>query len=269
MDILNPNRASAQDKLENYLAGQKLMKRHIDKGEGTEVGNPTQFSDTLLRARRQHIGKNPIVPNMADYTNWILYDRIVFAAGTNIPVNFKLFTVPNGSGGKTKVDTNLSQPSQLPQPYWINVTHIGFSWTPNVLEIDLMNFLTQAYMEFWVNDKVYSEGPYQCYPGMTGPYGFSTNTQQSVFDNGMPTGVQSMYDLRLPAGINLGTDSNGNAVITDGLTGINILQSQLFKIENYLPGGVLGLQASTLTPNPGTGLTLQCFLHGVLSRSVQ
>ena len=75
-------------------------------------------------------------------------------------------------------------------------------------------------MEFWVNDKIYSEGPYQCYAGNTGVYGYSTLTQDSGVNNGIPTGVQSMYDLRLPAGINLGSGSNGAAVVTDGLTGI-------------------------------------------------
>ena len=61
-----------------------------------------------MRARRQHIGSNPIVPNMADYTNWIYYDRIIFAAGTSVPTQFQLFVVPYNQGGKTKVDTNLT-----------------------------------------------------------------------------------------------------------------------------------------------------------------
>ena len=206
---------------------------------------------------------------MADYTNWIYYDRIVFGAGTNIPTQFQLFVVPYNTGGKTKVDTNVQLPSQLPQPYWMNVTHIGFSWLPNVLDLDLVAFLSKSYMEFWVNDKIYSEGPYVAYPGNTGVYGYSTLTNDQGVNNGIPTGVQSMYDLRLPSGINLGMDANGQPVVTNGLTGINILQSQIFMIKNYLPAGVLGLSASTLTPNPGTGLTLYCYLHGILSRSVQ
>jgi len=260
--------ATQADRIANYVAGQKLLKNYIDKGEGVEIGNPTQFSDTLMRARRQHIGSNPIVPNMADYTNWITYDRIVFAAGASIPTTFQLFAVPYNQGGKTKVDTNLQLAGQFPQPYWMNVTHIGFSWLPNAIDVDVNNFLSQSYMEFWVNDKIYSEGPYQAYAGNTGLYGYSTQTGDQGISNGMPTGVQSMYDLRLPAGINLGTGPNG-PVVTDGLTGINILQSQIFSIKNYLPAGALTLTAANATPTPGTGLTLYVYLHGILSRSVQ
>ncbi len=261
--------ASIADKVANYEAGQRLMKGYAERGEGAEIGNPTQFSDTLLRARRQHIGKNPIVPNMADYTNWIYYDRIVFAPGVTIPTQFQLFVIPYNTGGKTKVDTNLQLAGQLPQPYWINVTHIGFSWLPNALDVDINNFISQSYMEFWVNDKIYSEGPYQCYAGNTGVYGYSTQTSDQGVNNGMPSGVQSMYDLRLPAGINLGTGASGSPVVTDGLTGINILQSQIFSIKNYLPAGALALTAATAAPNAGTGLSLYVYLHGILSRSVQ
>ena len=276
--MMNKNFASPQDRLENYLAGQRLMKRikdnensRVDLGSPAgEIGSPSALTKMFLKARQALLGHNPIVPNMADYTNWILYDRIVFAAGSNIPVNFKLFVVPNGTSGKTKVDTNMSQPSQLPQPYWINATHIGFFWLPNTIELDIVNFISQSYFEFWVNDKIYSEGPYQAYPAMVGLQGNTTQTAVSAQSNGMPTGIQTMYDLRLPGGISLGLDPNtGKSVITDGLTGINIYQSQLFKIENNLPAGVLALTAANASPNPGTGLTLYCFLHGILSRSVQ
>jgi hypothetical protein len=257
--------AGPDDRFNNYAAGQALMKR---SSKVTEIGNPTQHSDSLLKARRQHIGSNPIVPNMADYTNWIYYDRIVYAAGASIPTTFQLFVVPYNQGGKTKVDTNLQLAGQLPQPYWINVTHIGFSWLPNALDVDINNFISQSYFEFWVNDKIYSEGPFQCYAGNTGVYGYSTQTSDQGVNNGIPSGVQSMYDLRLPAGINLGSGASG-PVVTDGLTGINILQSQIFSVKCYLPNGALALTSGTATPNAGTGLTLYAYLHGILSRSVQ
>jgi hypothetical protein len=262
------NHMTQEDRLANYIAGKELQKGS-KRVEATEIGNPTQFSGALLNARKQHIGKNPIVPNMADYTNWIYYDRIAYAAGTAVPTQFQLFVVPYNTGGKTKVDTNLSLASQLPQPYWINATHIGFSFLPNTLDLDLVAFLNQSYFEFWVNDKIYSEGPFQAYPGNTGVYGYSTLTNDQGVNNGLPTGVQTMYDLRLPAGINLGMGTDGSIVTTDGLTGINILQSQIFNIKCFLPAGALNLTASTATPNPGTGLTVYVYLHGVLSRSVQ
>ena len=266
--MVNKGFVTPEERLENYLSGQRLLKRVKENTNSiANIGPTTAITKMFLEARRQGINSNPIVPNMADYTNWILYDRIVFAAGANVPVNFKLFVVPNGAAGKTKVDTNLDQPSQLPQPYWMNATHMGFFWQPNVAEADIVAFLAQSYFEFWVNNKIYSEGPYQCYGANVGLAGNTLATAGNL-SNGWPSGIQTMYDLRLPAGINLGVSAQtGQAVITDGLTGINILQSQLFKIENFLPGGALALAAAN--PITGTGLSLYCFLHGVLSRSVQ
>lgn len=268
---MNDNFRTEQDFIDNYSAGQLMRRKfasdHTVKQDQAQMGNEEILTTALQRARRQHIAPNPIVPNMADYVNWLLYDRYIVAAGSAVPVNFQLFTVPIGTNNKTKVDTNLDLVSQLPQPYWMNVTHIGFYWMPNMLLTDIINFLEQSYFEFWVNNKVYIEGPHMVYPGGAGIYGFSTIQGQQVADNGHPSNG-NLYDLRLPAGINLGSDTSGNAVVTDGITGINILQSQNFKIQDYLPGGALTLTASTANPN-GTGMYLYCFLHGILSRSVQ
>lgn len=262
------NFRSSNDLRDNYLAGKKLMQGAIDKGTAPEVKSETILNKMFRMARRQHLAPNPIVPNMADYVNWILYDRFVFTAGGTIPTVFNFFTVPIGTAGKTKVDTNLDQVSQLPQPYWMNVTHIGMFQSPNTIQTDILNLWNQSYLEYWVNNKVYVEGPLQCFPGGAGLYGTSVQTGTSTLDNGEPLNG-NLYDLRLPAGLNLGNDPSGNAVVTNGLIGINILQSQNFKVAVNLPGGALTLTASNVSPIPGTGLTLQCFLHGVLSRSVQ
>ena len=152
--------------------------------------------------------------------------------------------------------------SQLPQPYWMNATHLGFYFNPNTLEADVVNLTTQSYMEFWVNNKIYLEGPLQCFQGGAGIVGNTAQTGSAILSNGMPQGNSMMYDLRLPAGLNLGN------LTSDGLTGITILQSQLFKILIQLPGGALTLTSGTATPTPGTGLTIQAFIHGHLSRSV-
>lgn len=258
--ILSMNHATAADIRENYLAGQLLRNGW---GSKPEIGESisTKISQ-FFRGRKQHHMHNPIVPNMADYVNWVLYDRLVTAAGGTIPATTGLFTIPIGQSSKTKVDTNLDLVSQLPQPYWINCTHMGFYWEPNTLMLDVVNLLHQSYCEFWVNNKIYLEGPLMCFQGGAGAYGSTAQTGGTINSNGMPQGNSMMFDLRLPAGLNLGS------LTSDGLTGITILQSQLFKVVINLPGGALTLTASTATPTPGVGLTLYAFIHGHLSRSV-
>jgi hypothetical protein len=237
------------------------------EGQG-KVGFRFNLESAYRRAQKFARKCNPIVQNMNDYVQWVFYDRATFAQGSNVPVNFKLFTTPIGQSSKTKVDTNLEQPQRINDPGWMNSTGLGFYFDSSNLLLDIQNFLAQAYMEFWVGSKVYLEGPYQCYPGAAGLYGVSTSTAQQTFTNGIPQ-IGNMFDMRLPGGMNLGQDQAGNAVVADGLLGVTILQTQLLKVENNLPGGVLALTASTATPNPGTGLRLSAYLTGTYSRGVQ
>jgi hypothetical protein len=176
---------------------------------------------------------------------------------------------------KTKVDTNLEQVSRLPDPQWFNTTGLGVYFNVNAAPIDIENFIATEYIEFWVSQKVYLEGPPQCFPSAAGLYAanamsltaaataFVTNTV-----NGWPN-AQNLYDVRLPAGLNLGINDAGQMVTADGLIGITILQGQSFNVQFKADGGAMTLALAAATPIPGVGLTVSCYLHGILSRGVQ
>ena len=217
------------------------------------------FRDAVRRVKAQ----NPISPNQADIVSWILYDRFIYAAGATIPAKFTFYSVPSGSGGKTNVDTNMTQVKRLEDPQWFNTVGLGFYFNPNILLSDLNGFLNTEYMNFWVGNKTYLTGPVQNFPGAAGVTGFSTKTAESFYVNGQADPMK-YYDLRLPAGLAI-----GNQGTTDGLIGITILQGQAFWIDMLADGGGYTLAASTATPSPGTGLTIMSFLYGVLSRGVQ
>lgn len=196
----------------------------------------------------------PIMPNTADIVNWWLYDRNIVAAGANTGNRIVFFNVPIGGAGKTKEDTNLEQVQRLPDPQWMNVTHIGFFFAPNMWKNDVDNFIHDYYYEFWVGQKVYSEGPVQCAPGGAGFPGFDTRNNEAGVTNGLPL-LSNMMDLRLPAGTDIG------GVGANGITGINILQGQNFHVD--VLGTPVGMTAGQ------AGLDLMCFLYGILSRGVQ
>lgn len=234
------------------------------------------FDDVEIRDKKYRL-RNPIQPNTADIVNWLLYDRITFAAGTTVPNLVRLFVAPIGSGAKTKVDTNLEQVSRLPDPQWFNTTGVGFYFNPNAAPADVDSFLATEYMEFWVSQKVYLEGPMQCFPGAAGvnitAVSLATppvagNYVDNIV-NGWPS-VHNLYDVRLPAGLNLGINDQGTMVTADGLIGVTILQGQSFHVELKADGGGATLVAATgVTPINGTGLTVSSYLHGILSRGVQ
>lgn len=246
---------------------------HDVKDKKVSAGRADAFlRDAKARFRKQ----NPISPNQADYVNWPLYDRITFAAAATVPALVKLFVSPIGQNSKTKVDTNLTQVSTLEAPQWFNATGLSVYFNPNVAPADLVSFLSTEYLEFWVSQKVYAEGPLDIYPGSggifantsVGPITTAATAYSTTSTNGWPS-IHNMYDLRLPAGLPLGTDTTGANVVADGIIGVTILQSQSFNVQFKADGGGASMIANNAVPIAGVGLTLNCRLHGILSRGVQ
>lgn len=250
-----------------------ITQNSLNKRVG-KVGFKTSFNEFVRAAKRKSSKlENPIAPNQADIVKWILYDRFVFQASTTIPNNFKFFTQPIGTNGKTKVDTNLDQVQRLPDPLWFNTEGIGFYFSNSTSPTDITGFMDSEYMEYWVGQKVYIEGPIQFYPPGGGLWG-SVNggtTATAVVQNGQSR-TDNVFDVRLPAGIHLGVDATNTPIVTDGLIGITILQGQQFRVEMNAPLGGWALTPTTpVAPNPfaGGGMKIMCVLHGILSRGVQ
>lgn len=241
--------------------------RSLNKRAG-KVGFRTSLTEFFRAAKRRIRHQNPIAPNQADIVKWIIWDRFQFAPGTTVPNNYKFFTQPIGTAGKTKIDTNMDQVQRLSDPLWFNTEGIGFFFGTINLLTDINAFLQSEYVEFWVGQKVYLEGPVQCFPAGVGLTGISEGgTAPQAFTLGVPR-CDNVFDVRLPAGIHLGVDANNVPIVTDGLIGVTILQGQQFRIEMNAPMGGAALAASTATP-PGTGLTTMAYLYGILSRGVQ
>lgn len=241
--------------------------KSLDKARG-KVGFRTSLTEFFRSAKQRVRRTNPIAPNQADIVKWILWDRFQFAPGTTVPNNFKFFTQPIGTAGKTKIDTNMDQVQRLADPLWFNTEGIGFFFGSTNILTDINAFIQSEYCEFWVGQKVYCEGPVQCFPAGVGVSGMAAgSTDITTWGNGIPR-IDNIYDLRLPAGIHLGVDANNVPIITDGLIGVTILQGQQFRIEMNAPMGGAALAAPSATP-PGTGLTVMAYLYGILSRGVQ
>lgn len=262
--------------LKNVREGNGFNLNLSDIASKGKVSARDTFGSFMKAAKRRIRGTNPIAPNQADIVNWILYDRISFAAAAVVPNLTRLFVTPIGTSSKTKVDTNLDQVSRLPDPLWFNITQMGFFFNNNVLAIDLDAFFNSEYMELWVGQKTYLEGPVQCFPSGAGRFGAPTLGTMTAAatnvgnnqGNGWPV-LSNLYDVRLPGGLNLGVDAGGQPVVADGLIGITILQGQQFNVQLKADGGGATMAASGAVPVPGTGLTVACYLHGILSRGVQ
>lgn len=263
----------------------------IDKLRSARANAPSgnitlvsKFSDSygkdsfLASLRKRAFTKNPIMPNTADIVNWVVYDTYKVAAGASVGASFNFYTQPIGTNSKTKMDTNLEQVQRLPDPQFMNVIALGLQFGPEVILADIIKIVNNYYVELWVGNKVYTEGRFEVFPSGTGITGSvaaattvaATTINSNVLNNGRP-GWDNLFDLRLPAGIGLGTQVNpatGERVqaISDGLTGVTILQGQQFKVVATAPGGA---QAATAGGAGGAGISIVCQLYGILSRGVQ
>ena len=247
-----------------YLPISRLMDSKHAKV--SKFGISSDFGDFMDIAKKYGIHRNPIMANAADYVNWIFYDTLTVAAAGAIGASFNFFTTPI-SATKTKMQTNLEQVQQLPNPQWFNCIGIGFEFGSEVTLADVQTVINNYLFEFWVGSKTYAEGIYTKYPsggGVTGAISTGTGdaATASVLTNGVPQ-LSNMFDLRLPQGLKLGMDNSGAAVYSDGLTGVTILQGQQFKIVNTAPGGSQSASAD------GNGIRFRCDLLGVLNRGVQ
>lgn len=196
---------------------------------------------------------NPIEPNKADILPWYLYDEINVAVNTAVGPEQDFFSVPIGGTQntitKTKQQTNMEQVSQLPAPQHFNCSALEIFFATNMLKTDIDSVLNNYYLEFWIGQKIYAEGPLFKFPGGAGLSGTSQQSGQQSWSNGIANPM-AIVDFRMG----------------DNPIGHHILQGQNFKVK------ILGTTFTTVnsSANPaGTGLNFWCVLEGILSRGVQ
>lgn len=206
---------------------------------GVEVWSPELMRKRLLRY------SNPIVPNLADRQAWMLYDRLKVAAAANTSSPYVFFQNGTGTGTppKPKEDTNLVQTGRLEDPQRFFITAVRLVFSSDMFFEDVVLFQKNYFIELWIGQKIYQEGPLPLFPGGAGVSGFTTRTAQSSWNNGAPD----------PRSINL-----------LGEEGIWILQGQQFRVEMKSSVAATALQSA---PAPGANILL--VLDGILYRQVQ
>ena|ERR1700722_12944444 len=199
-----------------------------------------------MRISNKNRNQNPIEEGRADIVPWLLYDRLFTSAATATSVEYDFFTTPIG-GAKYQQDTNLTQVQQLPNPQHFNCTSLQMYFSSQMIASDIGKFLDTYYLQFWIGDKVYAQGPLSMFPGGGGITGFTTATNTSIYSNGIPS-PHAVVDFRMG----------------DNPIGHHILQGQNFVVKVLTNAGF-----TTSATSGAIGLSLLCVLNGVLSRSVQ
>lgn len=249
------------------------MELIINKDEATPISDFSKgkkgFTSSLGKLAINKANKrnnNPIVPGAADFVQWVAYDRMTYAAATILPNLISYFSIPSNQSGKTKMDTNLTQSQTFPAPNWLNVVGLTVYFADTMLKNDISIVLNNFWLEFWCQEKIYVEGPLYNFPSVGGLTSGINSTlaagaQISAYNNGTPAAF-NFFDVRLPAGMQLGTIS------TDGVTGIVINGGQSFHVDlkSTAAAATITLGASSA---PYGGYLVTVSLLGTYSRAVQ
>lgn len=182
-------------------------------------------------------------PNKMDVQHTPIYDTVTIAAAGALNVTTSsFFTNVGPASGKTLGLTNMSQGNRLPAPEAFSIFGFRLRWSENILLADLYTLLNTQALAFSLGQKRYQLGPLWHYAAGGGIGGFSTNTTESVYTNGL-VGRDSMHKLAIPI----------------------VIENQM-NFEAHLEGATATLTAAA---SGGTGAILQLLLDGLYARGVQ
>lgn len=105
--------------------------------------------------------RNEVYPGATSYRDGWYWDSFAVAAGAAFPVT-NMFATPQGSGGKTLAQTNLTgQGGQLPSGQVLLIRYIRIYISNVTVPADFQNILTNCSVQFKVNNTPI----YQALPG--------------------------------------------------------------------------------------------------------
>src|SRR5579863_442959 len=199
---------------------------------------------------------NVFMQDVVDRGPWLFYDRLQTAQNTNTQATYAFFNTPQGTGAKTKSDTNMVQGNRLPPPQAFSMQHIGFIFATTMLFADIAGFIKNYYFELKIGTKVFAEGPLHLFPGGAGLSGalatnHATTAMLQIVNNGDPSLLATRrfpdYPRIIPANV---------------FFGLNV-------ISGASTVALAAQVASTVISPVYGGLDLMAVIDGVYDREVQ
>src|SRR5882672_5818462 len=118
-----------------------------------------------------------------------------------VTTQYNFFVTPQGqhdpynaSAVKTPLETNMTgQGGQFSSPYDLVLTNLGFYFAPLTRLYDQNQIVQYGYMEFKILEKVFFKGHLWRHPPGAGMTGYSTQGNESVWQNGVPDPASIYY----------------------------------------------------------------------------
>lgn len=199
------------------------------------------------------------VRDRMDVQHTPIYDTIrINAGGVVNQTTTSFFTAVGPASAKTLAQTNMTQASRLPAPEAFAIFGFRLKWNEDILDTDLIQLLGNSgvaanvpdgtapaggfCLEFSIGQKVYQRAPLWYFAAGGGISGFTTQTADQSYSNGVP-GREGMHKLAIPL----------------------VIENQA-TFEAHLVGTAVTLAANAVFG--GRGLTLTLLLDGLYARGV-
>jgi hypothetical protein len=138
---------------------------------------------------------NALLGGIVDRKKWYWYDTLKFAPGAQtVTTPYSWFATAQGQSDpynnnaiKTFLETNIvGQGGQFSSPYDMVMTNLGFYFTPDAKLYDITQILKYGYFEFKILEKTFFKGHLWRHPPGAGLSGATSQTTESVWNNGVP-----------------------------------------------------------------------------------
>lgn len=138
---------------------------------------------------------NALLGGIVDRKKWYWYDTLKFVAGAQtVTTPYQFFATAQGQSDpnnanaiKTFLETNIvGQGGQFSSPYDMVLTNLGFLFSYDCRLYDITQIVKYGYFEFKILEKTFFKGHVWRHPPGAGASGYSTQTSESVWNNGVP-----------------------------------------------------------------------------------
>jgi hypothetical protein len=235
---------------------------------------PPSQGGPIPRLPNGQVDINSIMGGYVDRGVWQYYDTLKLAPGATVANQYSFYSTAvnqpdpyNGNIAKTYVETNILTANQFNPPRDMIMKALCFYVLTDARLYDINQVFKHSYFEFKIDEKIFFQGPMAFQPSGIGITGFSTQTSESSWTNG----VANVYATRRFGDYSkyIAPLQRFSLIVYFPETQNNAYNSNLPAIQTAAGQSGSALPTLLTAGQGGNGLWLMPYIDGLTDRAVQ